>query len=63
MSDANSKQPEVKKSAGGNQAAKTADYKVLSRLDHDGETYMPGKTVTLTEEQAKPLLGGAIEAS
>jgi hypothetical protein len=39
-----------------------ADYEVTSRLDHDGETYLPGDTVALTEAQAAPLLGGAVKA-
>ena len=41
---------------------KTAEYEVASRLDHDGTVYEPGSTVTLTEKQAEPLLGGAIKA-
>lgn len=39
----------------------TAQFEVVSRLEHDGETYMPGDTVELTEAQALPLIGGAIK--
>jgi len=39
----------------------TAEFEVVSRLDHGGETYMPGDTVELTEAQALPLIGGAIK--
>lgn len=42
--------------------APKAEYEVLSRLDHDGETYLPGSTVQLTDAQAAPLIGGAIKA-
>lgn len=40
----------------------TSEYEVLSRLDHDGETYLPGSTVQLTDAQAAPLIGGAVKA-
>jgi hypothetical protein len=41
--------------------AEKFSYTVRSRLDHDGETYEPGSTVELTEAQAAPMLGGALE--
>ena len=41
--------------------AATAQFEVVSRLDHGGETYMPGDTVELTEAEALPLIGGAIK--
>lgn len=43
--------------------SETADYEVVSNLEHDGESYEPGDTVTLTAEQAEPLLGGAIKST
>lgn len=46
---------------GAKTKAATAEFTVVSRLDFDGETYMPGDTVELTEAQALPLIGGAIK--
>ena len=37
-------------------------YLVISRLDHDGESFAPGDTVELTQAQAAPLLGQAVAA-
>lgn len=36
------------------------DYKVKSPLNHDGQDYPIGATVSMTEKQAEPLLGGAL---
>lgn len=44
------------KRAQAEQAGKTAEYEVLSRLMFDGETYEPGEKVTLDAETAKGLL-------
>lgn len=41
--------------------AATAEFQVVSRLEHNGDTYMPGDTVELTEAEALPLIGGAIK--
>jgi hypothetical protein len=35
-------------------------YKVKSPLNHNNEEFKIGSTVEMTEEQAKPLLGGAL---
>ncbi len=35
-------------------------YKVKSPLNHNNEEFKIGATVEMTEEQAKPLLGGAL---
>lgn len=37
-------------------AAPVGRYKVLSTLRHDGDNYVMGDTVELTEKQAAPLL-------
>ena len=37
-------------------------YRVLSRVDHDGQTYAEGAELALEDAQAAPLLdGGAID--
>jgi hypothetical protein len=41
--------------------AEKFSYTVRSRLEHDGVTYEPGSEVELTEAQATPMLGGALE--
>ena len=39
----------------------TAEYKVLHRLKHDGDNYLRGEYIELTEAEAKTLLSfGAI---
>ncbi|MEY2686664.1 MAG: hypothetical protein RL375_862 [Pseudomonadota bacterium] len=43
-------------------APATADYLVVSPLDHDGTRYAPGSTIALTERQAAPLLGHTVTA-
>jgi hypothetical protein len=35
--------------------------KVLTNLDHDGKSYLPGDVVELTEAQVKPLLPDVVE--
>lgn len=37
-------------------------YKVRSRLDFNGQVYEAGDSVSLTEAEAAPLVGGAVEA-
>lgn len=39
-----------------------AQHEVLSRLDHDGETYLPGDTVELASSQAKELVALGVVA-
>lgn len=46
--------------AGQGAPKQTRNYKVVSHLDHDGESFEPGATVELTKRQAAPLLGHTV---
>lgn len=35
-------------------------YRVLDALDRDGEHYGPGDTITLTEDEAAPLIAVSV---
>lgn len=43
--------------------APTAPFIVVSPLEHDGELYVIGETVELTEKQAEPLFGHTVQAA
>lgn len=60
MSEAKVKKSADQEAAG--QAIPKSQFKVRSRMDHDGEVYMPGDLVSLTEAQAL-LARDAIEAA
>ena len=40
--------------------SKKKTYRVHSPLRHDGKTYQPGKKVSLTAEEAEPLLSAGV---
>lgn len=46
----------ARKTTKSTEPAEKKAYAVLSRLDHDGETYLPGDTVELTEDEAGVLV-------
>ena len=57
MATANKSEPKAPTTA----KAEKFSYTVRSRIEHDGVAYEPGSEVEMTEAQAAPLLGGALE--